>query len=157
MLQEGWDMLKIMQFCLACIINGLFVTTTVFAAASHDSPLGLWKTHDDQGKLTGYVRITEDKGVYTGVIEKGLETDKEDKYCTACKDARKDQKLVGMTMMKNVKAKGDAYEGTEILDPFSGNTYRVKLTLKEAGNIMEVRGFVGFSLFGRTQIWHRAE
>lgn len=30
--------------------------------------------------------------------------------------------------MKSVKAKGGAYEGSEILDPFSGNTYKVKLT-----------------------------
>lgn len=60
-------------------------------------------------------------------------------------------------MMKNVKAVGDVYEGSEILDPFSGNTYRVKLTLKDAGKKMEVRGFVGLSLFGRTQVWDRAE
>lgn len=91
------------------------------------------------------------------MIEKGLETDKEDKYCTACKDERKDQKLVGMTILKNVKAKGDAYAGEEILDPFSGSTYRVKMKLKEAGKKLEVRGFIGISLFGRTQIWERAD
>jgi uncharacterized protein (DUF2147 family) len=56
-----------------------------------------------------------------------------------------------------VKAKGDVFEGTEILDPFSGNTYRVKLTLKEQGQKMDVRGFVGLSLFGRTQVWERVE
>jgi len=137
---------------------GILLSSAVLANASAAiSPAGLWKTLDDKGKPTGYVRIQEDSGVYTGVIEKGLDTDKEDKFCTACKDERKNQKLVGMTMMKNVKAVGDVYEGTEILDPFSGNTYRVKLTLKEAGKKMEVRGFVGLSLFGRTQVWDRAE
>jgi len=125
-------------------------------ASEQNNPAGLWKTYDDKGKPTGYIRVTEQAGVYTGVIEKGLETDKEDKYCTACKDERKGQKLVGMTMMKGVKAKGDFFEGTEILDPFSGNTYRVKLALKEP-NKMEVRGFIGLSLFGRTQVWERAE
>jgi uncharacterized protein (DUF2147 family) len=55
-------------------------------------------------------------------------------------------------------AKGDNhYQGTEILDPFSGNTYRVKLKLKDLGETLEVRGYVGFSLFGRTQIWKRVE
>ena len=62
-----------------------------------------------------------------------------------------------MTMMKNVKAQDENYLGDEILDPFSGNTYRVKLKLKEAGNKLEVRGFVGLSLFGRTQVWERVE
>lgn len=126
-------------------------------AELHLSPVGLWKAHDDSGKPTGYIRVQENKGVYTGIIEKGLETDKEDKYCHACKDERKGQKLVGMTMMKNIKAKGDAYEGTEILDPFSGNTYRVKLKLNEDGQKMQVRGFVGLSLFGRTQLWQRVK
>jgi hypothetical protein len=132
------------------------LTQSLFANAS-TNPSGLWKTHDEKGKPTGYVRVQEDNGVYTGIIEKGLDTDKEEKYCTACKDERKGQRLIGMTMMKNVKSKGEGYEGTEILDPFSGNTYRVKLSLKEAGKKMEVRGFVGLSLFGRTQVWERVE
>lgn len=136
----------------------LFACVTSVAFASPlTKPSGLWKTFDDKGKPTGYVRIVEDAGVYTGMIEKGLETDKEEKYCTACKDERKDQKMIGMVIIKNVKAKGDVYEGTEILDPFSGNTYRVKLTLKDEGKTLEVRGFIGVSLFGRTQVWQRAE
>jgi uncharacterized protein (DUF2147 family) len=143
------------------IMKGVMLTVLLssisLAHANQQSPAGLWKAHDDKGKPTGYIRVTEEKGIYTGVIEKGLETDKEDKYCTACQDERKGQKLVGMTMLKNVKAKGEGYEGSEILDPFSGKTYRVKLTLKEAGQKMEVRGFVGLSLFGRTQIWERTE
>jgi uncharacterized protein (DUF2147 family) len=138
------------------LIIAVTLTQSLFANASSD-PSGLWKTHDDKGKPTGYVRLQEDNGVYTGTIEKGLDTDKEEKYCTACKDERKGQRLIGMIMMKNVKSKGEGYEGTEILDPFSGNTYRVKLSLKETGKKMEVRGFVGFSLFGRTQMWERVE
>lgn len=129
---------------------------SVAMAADAVSPVGLWITHDDKGKPTGYVRIVEHDGVYMGVIEKGLESDKEVRYCTACKDERKGQKLIGMTILKGVKAKGDSYEGPEILDPFSGNTYQVKLTLKDP-NKMEVRGFIGFSLLGRTQIWERVE
>jgi uncharacterized protein (DUF2147 family) len=138
------------------LIVAVFLAQALSASASTD-PSGLWKTHDDKGKPTGYVRVQEDNGIYTGIIEKGLDTDKEEKYCTACKDERKGQRLIGMTMMKNVKVKGDGYEGSEILDPFSGNTYRVKLSLKEAGQKMEVRGFVGLSLFGRTQVWERVE
>lgn len=138
------------------VVTFAFLTQALFVNASLD-PSGLWKTHDDKGKPTGYVRVQEDNGIYTGIIEKGLETDREEKYCIACKDDRKGQRLIGMTMLKNVKAKGDTYEGTEILDPFSGNTYRVKLSLKDAGKKMEVRGFVGLSLFGRTQVWERVE
>ncbi len=121
------------------------------------SPEGIWKAYDDDGQITGFVRIVKENGIYTGVIEKGLTADREEKYCTACKDERKDQKLIGMTIIKNVKASGETYAGDEILDPFSGNTYKVKLKLKDAGKKLEVRGFIGFSLFGRTQIWKRVD
>lgn len=139
------------------LLTILMLSVASTAQADSDaSPIGLWKAYDDEQKPTGYVRIIERDGFYTGIIEKGLETDKEDKYCTECKDERKGQKLVGMTIIKGVKANGNTFEGTEILDPFSGKTYRVKLTLKEQ-NKMEVRGFIGVSLFGRTQVWERSD
>lgn len=127
------------------------------ALAENFNLAGLWQTFDDGGKPTGYVRISEDHGVYTGVIEKGLPSDTEEKYCTECKDDRKNQKLIGMTIMKSVRAAGDHFEGPEILEPFSGNTYRVKLTPQESGKKLEVHGYIGLSIFGRTQLWERAE
>lgn len=134
------------------ILITIFWTNVVFADIS-----GLWKTHDDDGKPTGFVNISQEGDFFTGKIEKGLPTDAEEKYCDACKGARKGQRLIGMTILKGVKHKGEqVYIGEEILDPFSGNTYRVKLKLNEADETLEVRGYVGISLFGRTQIWKRA-
>lgn len=143
--------------CLTICLSALLLSCLTYDVVAGDGITGLWKAFDDQGKPTGYIRIKEDQAGFAGVIEKGLESDKEEKYCHACKDARKGQKLVGMTVLKGVKAKGEVFEGTEILDPFSGNTYRVKLTLKAQGQKMDVRGFVGMSLFGRTQVWERVE
>jgi len=143
---------KSVKFFVLCIFffNG-------YAHSTEISPVGLWKAHDDQGKPTGLIRISEEAGIILGKIEAGLPDETQDRFCTACKDERKNQKLIGMTMMKGVKAKADSFEGDEILDPLSGNTYRVKLKLREQGKKMEVRGFVGLSLFGRTQVWERVE
>ena len=121
------------------------------------TPVGLWKTYDDDGQASGYVRINEKDGVYTGIIEKGLPSDTEDKYCTECKGERKNHILIGMIIISNVKANGDSFSGGQILDPFSGDSYHVNLKLIEAGKTMEVRGFIGISLFGRTQVWKRAD
>ena len=43
--------------------------------------------------------------------------------------------------------------GGTIYDPRSGNTYRGQMVVD--GDLLRLRGYVGFSLFGRTEIWHR--
>lgn len=142
------------KYGLKLLLCSVLLLNTAIAKTV-DEPTGLWKAHNDEGAPTGFIRVTQKAGVYTGVIENGLPDVTEEQFCTACKGARKGQPLIGMTIIKNVKANGDEYKGDEILDPFSGNTYRVKLKMIESGQKMEVRGFIGFSLFGRTQIWER--
>lgn len=134
---------------------GLIALTTY--AGDSASPVGLWKAFDEQGKPTGFILITEQDGVLGGIVERGLPTDIGDKYCTACRDYRKDQRLLGMEILSGLHRDGEGYEGDEILEPFSGNVYRAKLTLLENGAKLKVRGYVGFSLFGTTQIWQREE
>lgn len=129
----------------------------VAQANSADSPVGLWQAFNDQGKPTGYIRVTEQDGVLRGVVERGLPTDTEEKFCTACKGERKNQRLIGMEVLWGLRKDGEGYVGGEILEPFSGNIYRAKLSLLENGTKMKVRGYLGISLFGRTQIWLREE
>lgn len=128
------------------------------------SPAGLWKTIDDKtGKPRSLIRISEAGGAYSAVVEKGLRADDTgDAVCDKCTDERKGQKIIGMTIAKNLKAKeGDnpnrEYQGGEILDPENGKIYKCKMKLSEDGNKLEVRGFIGFSLLGRSQTWTREE
>jgi uncharacterized protein (DUF2147 family) len=129
------------------------------AFAANDTPAGLWKTIDDKtGKPRSLIRITENNGEYSAVVEKGLlSTDTGEAVCDKCTDERKGQKIIGMTIVKGIKQKGDAYEGGEILDPDNGKTYRCKMKVLENGKKLEVRGFIGISLFGRSQTWLREE
>lgn len=127
--------------------------------AANQTPAGLWKSIDDNsGKPRSLIRITEHQGEYSAVIEKGLlATDTGDAVCEKCTDERKGKRIIGMTIVEGIKLKGDSYEGGEILDPENGNTYRCKMKLDESGNKLEVRGYIGISLFGRSQIWIREE
>ncbi|MGO4478925.1 DUF2147 domain-containing protein [Massilia sp. 2TAF26] len=130
------------------------------AWAQDGSPVGLWKTIDDSsGKPTALIRITENQGVLTGKIEKLFRAPDEDQNpkCVACTDARKDQPIVGMTIVSGLKKDGDEYKGGEILDPKNGKVYRSKLTVHEGGKKVEVRGYVGMPMFGRSQVWLRQE
>lgn len=139
----------------------LLVFSTITLAAS---PAGLWKTIDDKtGKPRSLIRVNEANGTYSAVVEKGLRADDTgDALCDKCTGERKGQKIIGMTIAKNLKAKeGDnpnrEYQGGEILDPENGKIYKCKIKLSEDGNKLEVRGFIGVSLFGRSQTWTREE
>ncbi len=129
------------------------------ASAFAQSPAGLWKTVDDKtGKERALVRISESGGVFSAKIEKLLAADaKPDAKCDQCTDARKDQPIVGMTIMRNVKKNDDIYDGGDILDANNGKVYRVRLTLAADNKKLDVKGYIGTPLLGRTQSWQRVE
>ncbi len=131
------------------------------ASASELSPVGLWKTIDDNtGKPRGLVRIMEVNGEYQGKVEKIFTAPGEDPEpkCEKCDGARHNQPVIGMTILWGLKKQGDEYEGGAILDPESGKIYRARMKLEGGeGEKLSVRGFIGFALLGRTQNWVRDE
>ncbi|MBL8288359.1 MAG: DUF2147 domain-containing protein [Rubrivivax sp.] len=127
-------------------------------AFAQATPVGLWKTIDDETKQEkSYVRIAETGGVLSGKIEKLLDPAKQDTRCDKCTDARKDQPVLGMAIIEGVKKSADDpyWDGGTILDPNNGKTYKVRLTPKDGGKTLEVRGFIG--PFFRNQTWVRVE
>ena len=139
--------------------GALLAATTAFADSS--SPAGLWRTIDDKtGMERSVVRIIEASGVYEGKVEKLLNRqpdDDPDNLCRKCEGARKDQPVIGMTILWGLKQDGDQYTGGEILDPKNGKVYRAKMKLLDGGRKLEVRGFIGISLLGRSQTWIREQ
>jgi uncharacterized protein (DUF2147 family) len=126
-------------------------------AQSLDSPVGLWKNIDDETKKPkALIRILEQGGTLVGRIEKVL-TDKPDAVCEACTDERKGKPVQGMTILTGLKKDGDEWTGGEILDPNNGKVYRAKVRLADAGRKLDVRGFIGIALVGRTQTWVREQ
>ncbi|WP_062193282.1 DUF2147 domain-containing protein [Caldimonas taiwanensis] len=126
------------------------------------SPVGLWKTIDDASKKEkSLVRITEQGGVLSGRIEKLLDPQsKPDAVCDKCSDERKGQPIVGLTIIRNVRQNADdasVWDGGDILDPNNGKVYRVRLKPVDGGKTLEVRGYIGAPLLGRTQVWQRVE
>jgi uncharacterized protein (DUF2147 family) len=142
------------------LIAPIFSITLAIAggAWAQSTPVGLWKTIDDDTKQEkSLVRISEAGGVLSGKIEKLLDPSKQDTKCDKCTDARKDQPVSGMTIISGAKKSddGEQWEGGTILDPNNGKSYKLRLTPKDGGKTLEVRGYVGF-LF-RNQTWTRVE
>jgi uncharacterized protein (DUF2147 family) len=136
------------------------VLATPLAWADTNSPVGLWKSIDDgSGKPTALIRITDNGGELQGKIEKLFREPGEEQNpkCVACTDARKDQPILGMTIVNGLKKHGDDYEDGEILDPKNGKVYKSKVTLKDGGKKLDVRGYIGVPMFGRSQVWVRQE
>lgn len=129
-----------------------------WAWAQEASPVGLWRTIDDKtNKERSLIRITESNGELQGVVEKIFDQpgDDPEHLCRACKGDRKDKPVIGMTILWGLKKDGESWRGGEILDPKNGRVYKAKLTPSADGKTLDVRGFIGVSLIGRTQTWHR--
>jgi uncharacterized protein (DUF2147 family) len=144
----------------AVLFAAVALVPAMSAFAAAPSPAGVWRTIDDEThKEASLVRITEVNGEFRGVVEKIFEQDAGNpgNLCKECKGERKDKPIIGMTILWGLKKDGDEWGGGEILDPKNGKTYRCKMTLADGGKSLNVRGFIGFSLLGRTQTWLRQQ
>lgn len=122
------------------------------------SPLGLWKTIDDStGKAKSYVTIFEENGKLSGKVTQILDPAKQDSICDQCQGDLKDQKVQGMTILWGMKKQGSKYDDGKIVDPESGKVYSANMKVLENGGKLEVRGYIGFALIGRSQTWERVE
>src|SRR5262245_22347653 len=102
------------------------------AHAAEFSPVGLWKTIDDNtGESRGLVRIREVNGQYEGKVEKIFPKPGEPSYptCEKCEGNRQNQPVIGMTILWGLTKQGDEYQGGEILDPENGKVYRSRMKL----------------------------
>lgn len=134
----------------------LFIGLTLFNNAfSQMSPIGVWQAIDDNdGQATSHIEIFELDGNLHGKIIKLLEKE-EGLLCEKCKGDKKNQPVVGMEILWQMKKdKENEWKGGKILDPENGKEYKCKIKLAEP-DVLEVRGFIGFSLLGRTQKWLR--
>lgn len=147
--------------CLALAFGLLLTAGPVLAA--NDTPAGTWKTIDDAThQAKSIVEISEHNGEYQAKIVKllnrspaDIQRDGEVALCHACDGARKDKPIEGMVIMWGVRQDGDAWDGGKILDPKNGKTYKVKLSMLDGGRKLDVHGYIGFALLGRSQVWER--
>ena len=126
--------------------------------AAEPSAVGLWEQVDEKsGKAESWFRITERNGVYEGAIVKIFYKPGEDQnwVCDKCEGAERGAPVLGLMLIKGMRRNGDSYENGTIMDPRDGSVYRALMRLSADGRKLEVRGYLGISLFGRSQIWNR--
>ena len=128
------------------------------AFARDAAPVGTWQTFDDDTHAPkALVRIEDRAGIISGRIVKLFPEPGEDPdpRCTNCTGAQHGQRVLGMTILWNFRRDGDHWDGGEVLDPESGDIYRAALHLRNGGKTLDVHGYIGIPLLGRSQIWTR--
>jgi len=146
---------KLLVICCGCLV---LIGATLPASAADPVPTGRWLTIDDNdGKPRSLVVIEQQQGELSGRIEQIFPRPGDDvqSLCEQCEGVRKNQPVAGMMFLWGLRKQGDEYSGGEILDPDSGKIYRAKLTLSPDGKQLTVRGYIGISLLGRSQVWLR--
>jgi uncharacterized protein (DUF2147 family) len=127
------------------------------AGAAPDSPVGRWKTIDDQTRqVKSIVQIREINGELDGRIVQLFNPPVPHPRCIKCAGAFKNRLVLGMRILWGMRRQGNQWTGGRILDPENGEIYRCTITPENGGKVLQVRGYIGFSIFGRTQQWVRA-
>ena len=127
----------------------------IFQVSFSQTIFGKWKTVDDEtGMENGIVEIYEKAGKVYGRIIEILEKEKKHLKCEICEGEDKNKPVLGLVIIKGLKKKGDFYEGGKVIDPKNGKSYHCKMSLEGKDKLI-VRGYIGISLFGRSQTWFR--
>lgn len=139
----------------------LMASTSVFATADIE---GTWRTIDDKtGFSKGIVEITKSgDGTYSGKI---VEVMPRPGYtpkatCEKCSGALKNHPILGLTVLSGMKQSSKnerEFTGGHILDPLTGKSYKTKMKLNSSGSRLNMRGYVGVEVVGRSQTWIRQD
>lgn len=139
----------------------LLISTQIFA---NPSIVGKWRNIDDQtGFSKGVVEIYQNKdgsfnGKVTEITPHPGYTPKE--FCDKCPGADRNRAIIGMDVLRNFKISPQnplEFTGGMILDPTSGKLYKSKLRLNSTGRRLNLRGYIGIEIIGRSQTWIRIE
>jgi len=135
------------------------ILLTINPAASAPTAAGIWRQVDEAGKVGALVTITQEGDVFVGRLSHLFLDPDEDPnpICNICPGDKLNQPVLGLVFIEGMKQSGLDYDGGTILDPETGKVYSATMHLSADGTLLTVRGYLGLSIFGRSQTWSRVE
>jgi uncharacterized protein (DUF2147 family) len=149
-LKNSWH-----QYFTQFLCIHLFILPSLAMAMN---PTGLWESKDEKtGKKRAIIQMSMANSELQGKLIRIFKEPNDTGMCSRCPGAFKDKPIQGLTFAWGLKPTGDNSWGEgHILDPKSGKIYRAKMSLKDDNHLL-VRGYLGISLLGRTQVWERVK
>jgi uncharacterized protein (DUF2147 family) len=144
---------------IALALGAVGALLNIQAAASTPTAAGVWRQVDDTGKVGALVTIVEEGGVLVGRLSR-LFLDPDDDpnpICKKCPGDKLNQPLLGLVFIEGMTQSGLDYDGGTILDPETGNVYSASMRLSSNGTRLTIRGYLGLSIFGKSQTWTRVQ
>ena len=116
---------------------------------------GTWVNIDDEtGVEKSEITLYVENGKLYGKIQRLLLPEDQGKVCEKCKGKEKNQPIEGLIIVKGLVKDGEVWTDGKILDPANGKSYDCTIKLDDS-NTLNVRGYLGFSFIGRSQVWKR--
>lgn len=156
--QKGLAMKKQLLILSSAIFFSLFYS--IFAFSQTPTPVGFWRTYDDEGTARSIAQMYIVNGQLQGKIVKMLAPARGETLqptCTECKGEFKDKPLKNLVFIWGLTKNGDTWENGQVLDFDNGKIYQCQITVSPDNKILHILGYAGAPLFGKTIDWQRVK
>ncbi|MRJ09096.1 DUF2147 domain-containing protein [Ornithobacterium rhinotracheale] len=137
------------------IVTLMLLTMVGFTFAQ--TPVGTWKILDEKtGAVRTHIKIYPKGNALHGKVVKIGDPKDINGICSECKGDKKNKRILGLEILTGLKKKGDTWVNGKIIDPQTGNVYSCKAE-PMGKDKLKMRGYLGISLLGKTQIWERVD
>lgn len=128
---------------------------SLFLLLQTPSVEGTWVNIDDEtGQAKSEIELYVEQGKLYGRVLRLLLPEDQGKKCVNCKGSDKNKPIEGLLIVRGLSRENADWTDGKIMDPANGKSYDCTIRLEDP-NTLNVRGFLGFSFLGRTQVWKR--